>query len=178
MATTAREKKVTVVGRDDKIVDGIQKHLQGVSSLQLAGSTYSLADLVKLLQSRATQVAAVTAANATWHAAIACGEGSERQADDGDPGAAAVRAQRLRRNEPGARRLRVHGDGEEAADPGAERREGRQGQGDASREAHDGEGAEEAGDGHPCHGRTGGSGTGARPCGVTDPAEGQLERIS
>jgi hypothetical protein len=75
MFTTTREKKVAVLGRDGKIVDGIQKHLQGVSSLQLAGSTYSPADLAKLIQSRASQVAAVSAANAAWHAAIA----SERE---------------------------------------------------------------------------------------------------
>ena len=72
MATTNRkEKKVAVLGRDGKIVDGIQKHLQGVSSLPLAGSTYSPADLVKLIESRASQVAAVDAANAGWHAAVA-----------------------------------------------------------------------------------------------------------
>jgi len=71
MATTAREKKVAVLGRDDKIIAGIQKHFQGTSSLQLAGSTYSPADLVKLIQSRASQVATVDAANATWHAAVA-----------------------------------------------------------------------------------------------------------
>jgi hypothetical protein len=68
--TTTKEKKVAVLGRDGKIVDGIQKHLQGVSSLAIAGSTYSPADLVKLIESRASQVAVVTAANATWHAAV------------------------------------------------------------------------------------------------------------
>jgi hypothetical protein len=72
MATTnIKEKKVAVLGRDAKIVDGIQKHLQGVPSLPLAGATYSPADLVKLIESRASQVAAVDTANATWHAAVA-----------------------------------------------------------------------------------------------------------
>jgi hypothetical protein len=71
MASKDKEKKIAVLGRDAQIVDGIQKHLQGVSSLQLAGTTYSPADLVKLVESRASQVAAVTAANATWHAAVA-----------------------------------------------------------------------------------------------------------
>ena len=72
MATTnIKEKKVAVLGRDDKVIAGIQKHLQATSSLQLAGATYSPADLVKLIQSRASQIAAVTAANATWHAAVA-----------------------------------------------------------------------------------------------------------
>ena len=71
MATSNyREKKVAVLGRDAKVADGIQKHLQGVSSLPLAGSTYGPADLVKLIESRASQVAAVDAANATWHAAV------------------------------------------------------------------------------------------------------------
>ncbi|MGH7434625.1 MAG: hypothetical protein ACRENE_03045 [Polyangiaceae bacterium] len=72
MATSNyKEKKVAVLGRDAKIVDGIQKDLKGVSSLQLAGSTYTPADLVTLIESRASQVAAVTTANATWHAAVA-----------------------------------------------------------------------------------------------------------
>jgi hypothetical protein len=71
MATKDKEKKIAVLGRDAKIVDGIQKHLQGVSSLQLAGATYSPADLVKLVESRTSQAAAVTVANATWHAAVA-----------------------------------------------------------------------------------------------------------
>jgi hypothetical protein len=69
--TNIKEKKVTVLGRDDKVIAGIQKNLQGTSSLQLAGTTYSPADLVKLIPSRASQVGAVTAANATWHAAVA-----------------------------------------------------------------------------------------------------------
>jgi hypothetical protein len=71
MASKDKEKKIAVLGRDAKIVDGIQKHLQGVTSLQLAGSSYGPADLVKRVQSRASQAAAVTAANATWHAAVA-----------------------------------------------------------------------------------------------------------
>ncbi|MGH7437464.1 MAG: hypothetical protein ACRENE_17440 [Polyangiaceae bacterium] len=71
MATTSKEKKVTVVGRDGKILDGIQKHLQGVSGVPLAGATYAPADLVKLIESRASQIGVVSAAEATWHAAIA-----------------------------------------------------------------------------------------------------------
>jgi hypothetical protein len=70
MVSKSKEKKVAVVGRDKAIADGIQKHLQGVSSLNLDGSAYSPADLVKLILSRATQVAAVAAAHDTWIKAV------------------------------------------------------------------------------------------------------------
>jgi hypothetical protein len=71
MVTNNADNKVTLLGRDKAVVYGIQKNLQGVASLQLDGSTYTPADLVALIQSRATQTATVTAANATWRAAVA-----------------------------------------------------------------------------------------------------------
>ena len=70
MVSKSKEKKVAVVGRDKAIAEGIQKHLQGVSSMQLDGSAYSPADLVKLILSRATQVAAVAAAHDVWIKAV------------------------------------------------------------------------------------------------------------
>jgi hypothetical protein len=62
--------KLTTQARDAQIIAGIQKHLQTVPTLPLAGSTYTPADLVTLLQSRTTQAEAVAAADATWHAAV------------------------------------------------------------------------------------------------------------
>jgi hypothetical protein len=70
MVTNSTNNKQTLLGRDQAIVNGIQKHLQGIASLPLDGATYSPADLVKLVQSRATQTAVVAAANAAWRAAV------------------------------------------------------------------------------------------------------------
>jgi hypothetical protein len=70
MVAKSKEKKVAVVGRDKAMVDGILKHLQGVSSLPLDGKAYTPAELVTLIQSRANQVAVVTAAHDVWIKAV------------------------------------------------------------------------------------------------------------
>lgn len=66
--------KLTIQARDARVIAGIQKHLQNVSALQLAGTTYAPADLVKLIQSRSDQAGAVATAYATWRTAVAADE--------------------------------------------------------------------------------------------------------
>jgi len=56
---------------DAQVIVGIQKHLLTVPSLPLAGSTYTPADLVKLVQSRIDSAGAVATAGASWHATVA-----------------------------------------------------------------------------------------------------------
>jgi hypothetical protein len=65
------DNKDTRLGRDQAVVNGIQKDLQSVASLPLDGATYSPADLVRLIQSRATQTAAVAASYAAWRRDVA-----------------------------------------------------------------------------------------------------------
>jgi hypothetical protein len=60
-----------ILARDAQIIVGIQKHLQTPSSLPLAGSTYTPADLVKVVQSQIDQAGVVANAAAAWHAAVA-----------------------------------------------------------------------------------------------------------
>jgi type I site-specific restriction endonuclease len=59
---------------DAQVIVGIQKHLLNVSSLPIAGSTYTPADLVKLVQSRIDSTGTVAAANATWHSTVTAHE--------------------------------------------------------------------------------------------------------
>jgi hypothetical protein len=56
--------------RDAQVIAGIGKHLQTVSSLPLLGSTYTPADLVKLIQSRIDSAAGSAATKATWHSTV------------------------------------------------------------------------------------------------------------
>jgi hypothetical protein len=63
--------KFTIQARDAQVIAGIQKHLLTTPSLPLAGTAYTPADLVTLIQSRTTQAATVAAASATWHSAVA-----------------------------------------------------------------------------------------------------------
>jgi hypothetical protein len=56
--------------RDAQVIAGIEKHLQNVSSLPLVGSTYSPADLVKLIQSRLESASGANTTKATWHSAV------------------------------------------------------------------------------------------------------------
>jgi hypothetical protein len=56
---------------DAQVIAGIEKHLQNVSTLPLAASTYTPADLVKLVQSRIDSSGEVASANANWHSKVA-----------------------------------------------------------------------------------------------------------
>ena len=60
----------TTQAHDAQVVVGIQKHLLNVPSLPVAGSTYTPADLVKLVQSRIDSAGVVAAANANWHSTV------------------------------------------------------------------------------------------------------------
>jgi hypothetical protein len=66
--------KTTTLARDAQVIAGIQKHLQNVSSLPLVGSTYTPADLVKLIQSRIDATGQANATKATWHSSVLAGE--------------------------------------------------------------------------------------------------------
>jgi hypothetical protein len=60
----------TTQAHDAQVIVGIQKHLLTVPSLPLAGSTYTPADLVKLVQSRIDSAGVVAAAGANRHATV------------------------------------------------------------------------------------------------------------
>jgi hypothetical protein len=56
---------------DAQVIAGIEKHLQTVSSLPLLGSTYTPADLAKLVQSRLDAASTTTTTKANWHSTVA-----------------------------------------------------------------------------------------------------------
>jgi len=60
----------TTQAHDAQVIVGIQKHLLTVPSLPIAGSTYTPADLVKLVQSRIDSAGVVAAAGANRHATV------------------------------------------------------------------------------------------------------------
>ena len=62
--------RTTTRARDAQVIAGIQKHLQNTPSLPLAGTAYTPADLVKLVQSRIDSVDPVAAAKANWHSTV------------------------------------------------------------------------------------------------------------
>jgi hypothetical protein len=61
----------TTQARDGQVIVGIKKDLQNVSSLPLAASTYTMAALEQLIQSRIDAANAVANAKANWHDAMA-----------------------------------------------------------------------------------------------------------
>jgi hypothetical protein len=61
----------TVQAHDGQVIVGIKKDLQNVSSLPLAGSTYTLAALEQLIQSRIDAANKVAQAKANWSDATA-----------------------------------------------------------------------------------------------------------
>jgi hypothetical protein len=56
--------------RDAQVIAGIQKHLPNVSSLALLGTTYTPADLVKLVQSRIDSANGAATTKANWHSTV------------------------------------------------------------------------------------------------------------
>ncbi len=75
----AAPNKTTTRARDAQAIAGIQKHLPSASSVPLAGSTYSPADLVKLIQNRMDTIAKADAIKATWHSTVLAGEAQNTQ---------------------------------------------------------------------------------------------------
>jgi hypothetical protein len=63
--------RTTTQAHDGQVIVGIDKHLQNVSSLPLVGSTYTMAALKELIQSRIDAVNTVVNAKAHWHDASA-----------------------------------------------------------------------------------------------------------
>jgi hypothetical protein len=63
--------RATTQARDAQVIEGIKKDLQNASSLPLAGTTYTPAALMQLVQSRIDMANAVANAKANWHDAVA-----------------------------------------------------------------------------------------------------------
>jgi hypothetical protein len=63
--------RTTTQAHDGQVIVGVDKHLQNVSSLPLVGSTYTMAALKQLIQSRIDAVNKVVNAKAQWHDATA-----------------------------------------------------------------------------------------------------------
>ncbi len=61
----------TTQAHDGQVIVGIKKDLQSVTSLPLAGSTYTMASLTQLVQSRIDAANTVANAKAQWHDASA-----------------------------------------------------------------------------------------------------------
>jgi hypothetical protein len=59
--------RTTTQARDGQVIVGIDKNLQNVSSLPLAGSTYTMTALKQLIQSRIDAANTVVNAKANWH---------------------------------------------------------------------------------------------------------------
>jgi hypothetical protein len=62
----AKLNKTSTQARDTTVIAGITKDLKNVSSMALAGSTYTPVTLITLVQSRITLANAVAAARANW----------------------------------------------------------------------------------------------------------------
>jgi hypothetical protein len=63
--------RTTTQAHDGQVIVGIDKHLQNVPSMPLAGSAYTMAALKQLIQSRIDAVIKVGNAKAQWHDASA-----------------------------------------------------------------------------------------------------------
>jgi lysozyme family protein len=72
--------RATTQAHDAQVIAGIKKDLQNVSSLPLAGSTYTLAALEQVLQGRIDAANAAAAARANWLHASATYEALDTQA--------------------------------------------------------------------------------------------------
>jgi hypothetical protein len=64
----------TTQARDAQIILGLQKDLQHVPSLQLAGTAYTPDNLAKLVQSRIDLSNVIAASQATWHSQVVSGQ--------------------------------------------------------------------------------------------------------
>jgi hypothetical protein len=71
--------KTTTQAHDTVLIAGITKDLKTVSSMPLAGSTYTPVTLIALIQSRINSANAVETARANWLAAIAAYQGLNTQ---------------------------------------------------------------------------------------------------
>jgi hypothetical protein len=67
----SQNNRSTTQAHDGQVIVGIKKDLQNVSSLPLASSTYTMAALEQLIQSRIDAVNTVANAKANWHDAVA-----------------------------------------------------------------------------------------------------------
>ena len=65
--------KTKTLARDAQVIAGIQKHLNSVPTLPLGGSTYTPADLVKLVQGRIDASGVANTTKATWHSNVLAG---------------------------------------------------------------------------------------------------------
>jgi hypothetical protein len=63
--------RTTIMARDAHVIAGIGKRLQNVSSLPIAGSAFTPADLVKLVQSRIDAANETATTEATWRSTVA-----------------------------------------------------------------------------------------------------------
>jgi hypothetical protein len=59
-----------IQSRDAQVIAGIQKYLTSVTTLSLAGTSFTATTLVKLIQSQIDQINAVAAAKAKWNDAV------------------------------------------------------------------------------------------------------------
>ena len=66
-----KNNRPTIQARDAQVITGIGKHLQSLPSLQLMGSAFTPAELVKLLQSRIDSAGAVASSKANFHSTVA-----------------------------------------------------------------------------------------------------------
>jgi len=64
-----KSNRSTTQAHDAQVIVGIERHLQNVSSLALVGTTFTPAELVKLIQSRIDSTNAAAAARANLHLA-------------------------------------------------------------------------------------------------------------
>ncbi|MGH7270137.1 MAG: hypothetical protein ACREJ3_06865 [Polyangiaceae bacterium] len=63
--------QTTKQAHDAQVIVGVQKNMQNVPSLQIMGKAYTMAEAIKLIQSRIDAVNAAGSARANWHDATA-----------------------------------------------------------------------------------------------------------
>jgi hypothetical protein len=70
MASKSKTNRMQMQIADQKLVGGLTQHASTVSSLLIAGTSYTTADIIGVLQARVATGNAVTSTRATWQAAV------------------------------------------------------------------------------------------------------------
>jgi hypothetical protein len=70
MASKSKTNRMQMQTADQKLIGGLTEHASTVSSLVIAGTSYTTAAMIAVLQARVATGNAVTSTRATWQAAV------------------------------------------------------------------------------------------------------------
>jgi len=75
MSTNNANNRTQQQAADQKLMDGITKHEQAISSLTIGGVAYKTADILAILQARIATANTTLSTRATWQSAVAADKG-------------------------------------------------------------------------------------------------------